>query len=157
MCSDLTLLRYRPNTLTRAHLPMGPSLAGPPATWSHPGIRMDSRGPCHLCATWKKDNFCFLTVWGREAKLPFGSPRKQPSFFQPIWKELNQKIRKLEKTFSLYRVLRVSKKMRKWFSFSSSKSFSFSSGPRGSATWPWVPRRIRAGLARHVSPAVLRN
>lgn len=63
----------------------------------------------------KKDNFCFLTVWGREAELPFGSPRKQPSFFQPIWKELNQKMRKLEKTFSLSRVLRVSKKTRKWF------------------------------------------
>lgn len=63
----------------------------------------------------KKNNFCFLTVWGREAELPFGSPRKQPSFFQPIWKELNNKIRKLEKTFSLSLVLRVSKKTRKWF------------------------------------------
>lgn len=63
----------------------------------------------------KKDNFCFLTVWGREAELPFGSPRKQPSFFEPIWKELKKKIRKLEKTFSLSLVLRVSKKTRKWF------------------------------------------
>lgn len=63
----------------------------------------------------KKDNFCFLTVWGREAELPFGSPRKQPSFFQPIWKELQKKMRKLEKTFSLSLVLRVSKKTRKWF------------------------------------------
>ncbi|YP_004769992.1 hypothetical chloroplast RF19 (chloroplast) [Wolffia australiana] len=63
----------------------------------------------------KKDNFCFLTVWGREAELPFGSPRKQPSFFQPIWKELKNKILKLEKTFSLSLVLRVSKKTRKGF------------------------------------------
>nr|YP_010730590.1 Ycf1 protein [Wolffia arrhiza]YP_010730603.1 Ycf1 protein [Wolffia arrhiza]WEG23879.1 Ycf1 protein [Wolffia arrhiza]WEG23892.1 Ycf1 protein [Wolffia arrhiza] len=63
----------------------------------------------------KKDNFCFLTVWGREAELPFGSPRKQPSFFQPIWKELKKKILKLEKTFSLSLVLRVSKKTRKGF------------------------------------------
>nr|QHN54835.1 Ycf1 [Taccarum caudatum] len=64
---------------------------------------------------WKKDNFCFLTVWGREAELPFGSPRKQPSFFEPILKELKKKIIKVEKTFSLSIVLRVSKKMRKWF------------------------------------------
>nr|YP_010549477.1 Ycf1 [Anubias barteri]UYL25879.1 Ycf1 [Anubias barteri]UYL25963.1 Ycf1 [Anubias barteri] len=63
----------------------------------------------------KKDNFCFLTVWGREAELPFGSPRKQPSFFEPILKELKKKIRKVEKIFSLSLVLRVSKKMRKWF------------------------------------------
>nr|YP_010940035.1 Ycf1 [Monstera deliciosa]WLN31447.1 Ycf1 [Monstera deliciosa] len=63
----------------------------------------------------KKDNFCFLTIWGREAELPFGSPRKQPSFFEPILKELKNKIRKVEKTFSLFLVLRVSKKMRKWF------------------------------------------
>nr|YP_009408930.1 ycf1 [Zantedeschia aethiopica]ASL06345.1 ycf1 [Zantedeschia aethiopica] len=63
----------------------------------------------------KKDNFCFLTIWGREAELPFGSPRKQPSFFEPILKELKNKIRKVEKPFSLFLVLRVSKKMRKWF------------------------------------------
>nr|QHN54667.1 Ycf1 [Schismatoglottis calyptrata] len=63
----------------------------------------------------KKDNFCFLTVWGREAELPFGSPRKQPSFFEPIFKELKKKMRKVEKKFALSLVLRVSKKMRKWF------------------------------------------
>nr|YP_009967304.1 Ycf1 [Anthurium huixtlense]QIP53359.1 Ycf1 [Anthurium huixtlense] len=63
----------------------------------------------------KKDNFCFLTVWGREAELPFGSPRKQPSFFEPMLKEFKKKIRKVEKTFYLSLVLRVSKKTRKWF------------------------------------------
>nr|QHN54992.1 Ycf1 [Anchomanes hookeri]QHN55004.1 Ycf1 [Anchomanes hookeri] len=63
----------------------------------------------------KKPNFCFLTVWGREAELPFGSPRKQPSFFEPISKELKKKIRKVEKQFSLSLVLRVSKKTIKWF------------------------------------------
>nr|QHE64153.1 Ycf1 [Spathiphyllum kochii]QHE64165.1 Ycf1 [Spathiphyllum kochii] len=63
----------------------------------------------------KKDNFCFLTVWGREAELPFGSPRKQPSFFEPILKEFKKKMRNFEKSFSLSLVLRVSKKMRKWF------------------------------------------
>nr|QHN54919.1 Ycf1 [Philodendron lanceolatum] len=65
----------------------------------------------------KKNNFCFLTVWGRETELPFGSPRKQPSFFEPILKELKKKIRKVEKPFSLSLslVLRVYKKTRKWF------------------------------------------
>nr|QJS34826.1 hypothetical chloroplast RF1 [Gagea triflora] len=40
----------------------------------------------------KKDNFCFLTVSGKEADRPFGSPRKRPSFFKPIFKELEKKI-----------------------------------------------------------------
>nr|YP_009864213.1 hypothetical chloroplast RF1 [Petermannia cirrosa]QKE32208.1 hypothetical chloroplast RF1 [Petermannia cirrosa] len=59
----------------------------------------------------KKDNFCFLTVWGMEAELPFGSPRKRPSFFEPICKELERKIRKVKKKFFL--VLRVLKEKRK--------------------------------------------
>nr|YP_009829089.1 hypothetical chloroplast RF19 [Pistia stratiotes]QJC59581.1 hypothetical chloroplast RF19 [Pistia stratiotes] len=63
----------------------------------------------------KEDDFCFLTVWGREAELPFGSPRKQPSFFEPIFKEFKKKIRKMEKTFSFFLVLKVFKKARKWF------------------------------------------
>nr|AIY56241.1 Ycf1 [Neuwiedia zollingeri var. singapureana] len=45
----------------------------------------------------KKTNFCFLTVWGMEAELPFGSPRKQPSFFEPIYKELKKRNRKVQK------------------------------------------------------------
>nr|YP_009579648.1 hypothetical chloroplast RF1 [Pendulorchis himalaica]QBK40198.1 hypothetical chloroplast RF1 [Pendulorchis himalaica] len=42
----------------------------------------------------KKTNFCFLTVWGMEAKLPFGSPRKRPFFFEPIYKELQKRKKK---------------------------------------------------------------
>nr|WEG39159.1 hypothetical protein RF1 [Beesia calthifolia] len=42
----------------------------------------------------KKYNFCFLTVWGMEAELPFGSPRKRPSFFEPVWKQLEKKQKK---------------------------------------------------------------
>nr|QYK19694.1 Ycf1 protein [Beesia deltophylla]WEG39819.1 hypothetical protein RF1 [Beesia deltophylla] len=42
----------------------------------------------------KKYNFCFLTVLGMEAELPFGSPRKQPSFFEPVWKQLEKKLKK---------------------------------------------------------------
>nr|YP_010284499.1 hypothetical protein RF1 [Caryocar glabrum]YP_010284511.1 hypothetical protein RF1 [Caryocar glabrum]UKQ56241.1 hypothetical protein RF1 [Caryocar glabrum]UKQ56253.1 hypothetical protein RF1 [Caryocar glabrum] len=45
----------------------------------------------------QKNDFCFLTVWGMEADLPFGSPRKRLSFFEPIFKQLEKKIRKLKK------------------------------------------------------------
>nr|AXT17972.1 Ycf1 protein [Allium ursinum] len=71
----------------------------------------------------KKKNFCFLTVWGRETELPFGSPRKQPSFFEPILKELEKKTRKAKKKiFKVLRVfkergngvLKVSKKKKRW-------------------------------------------
>nr|QUB04848.1 hypothetical chloroplast RF19 [Yucca brevifolia] len=61
----------------------------------------------------KKDNFCFLTVWGREAELPFGSPRKQPSFFEPIFQELEKKIIKVKKHF--FQVIRAFKERRKFF------------------------------------------
>nr|UKQ58350.1 hypothetical chloroplast RF19 [Silene viscidula] len=43
------------------------------------------------------DNFCFLTVWGMETQLPFGSSRKRPHFFQPIFNELDKKIIKFTK------------------------------------------------------------
>nr|QXY00148.1 Ycf1 protein [Allium zebdanense] len=71
----------------------------------------------------KKNNFCFLTVWGRETELPFGSPRKQPSFFEPIFQELEKKTRKAKKKiFQVIRVfkergngvLKVSKKKKRW-------------------------------------------
>nr|QFQ46177.1 hypothetical chloroplast RF1 [Driessenia glanduligera] len=45
----------------------------------------------------KKKDFCFLTVWGMETDLPFGSPRKRLSFFNPIFKEMKKKIRKWKK------------------------------------------------------------
>nr|YP_011026152.1 hypothetical chloroplast RF19 [Adromischus cristatus]WQM99976.1 hypothetical chloroplast RF19 [Adromischus cristatus] len=44
----------------------------------------------------KNKNFCFLTVWGRTTKQPFGSHKKQPSFFLPIFKELIKKMIKLK-------------------------------------------------------------
>nr|QSQ71662.1 hypothetical chloroplast RF19 [Syringa reticulata subsp. amurensis] len=45
----------------------------------------------------EKGDFCFLTIWGRETEVPFGSPREGPSFFEPIFKELKKKIRKFQK------------------------------------------------------------
>nr|QXO88593.1 Ycf1 [Dischidia acutifolia]QXO88615.1 Ycf1 [Dischidia acutifolia] len=49
----------------------------------------------------QKDEFCFLTVWGRETNLPFGSPRirKGDSFFDPIFKELQPKIEKFKRAY----------------------------------------------------------
>nr|YP_009538533.1 Ycf1 [Bencomia exstipulata]AYU74370.1 Ycf1 [Bencomia exstipulata] len=70
-----------------------------------------------------KNSFCFLTVFGMETEFPFGSPRKQLSFFEPIFKELKRKIRKLKKKcFRILRILKektksflnVSKKTKKW-------------------------------------------
>nr|QBZ77699.1 hypothetical chloroplast RF1 [Plagiorhegma dubium] len=61
----------------------------------------------------KTDNFCFLTVWGMEAELPFGSPRKRPSFFEPILKEIEKKLIKVKN--KCFIVLRIFKERTKWF------------------------------------------
>nr|QFQ44077.1 hypothetical chloroplast RF1 [Phyllagathis cavaleriei var. wilsoniana] len=55
-----------------------------------------------------KNDFCFLTVWGMETDLPFGSPRKRLSFFNPIFKEMKKKIRKWKK--KSFFVIRIFKK-----------------------------------------------
>nr|YP_010931647.1 hypothetical chloroplast RF1 [Lindernia crustacea]WKN51522.1 hypothetical chloroplast RF1 [Lindernia crustacea] len=62
----------------------------------------------------EKDDFCFLTVWGMETELPFGSPRKRPSFFKPIFNELEKKIGKLKKKY--FQVLIVIKEKTKLIS-----------------------------------------
>nr|YP_010260714.1 hypothetical chloroplast RF1 [Corybas obscurus]YP_010260722.1 hypothetical chloroplast RF1 [Corybas obscurus]UIX55687.1 hypothetical chloroplast RF1 [Corybas obscurus]UIX55695.1 hypothetical chloroplast RF1 [Corybas obscurus] len=56
----------------------------------------------------KKKDFGFLTVWGMEAELPFGSPRKRPFFFEPIYKELKKRNRKWKNPF--FQVLQFFKK-----------------------------------------------
>nr|YP_011020809.1 Ycf1 protein [Commelina caroliniana]WQH82852.1 Ycf1 protein [Commelina caroliniana] len=60
----------------------------------------------------RRQNFSFLTIWGGETEIPFGSPLKQPSFFEPIYKILKKKIRKVKKTFFFF--LRVFKEKTKW-------------------------------------------
>nr|YP_010334547.1 hypothetical protein RF1 [Lepionurus sylvestris]UNH90495.1 hypothetical protein RF1 [Lepionurus sylvestris] len=69
----------------------------------------------------QKYDFRFLTVLGMEAKLPFGSPRKRPSFFKLIFKKLTKKIIKWKnKNFIIVlkektqMFLRVSKEPQKW-------------------------------------------
>nr|YP_010261445.1 hypothetical chloroplast RF1 [Aspidopterys concava]UIB40527.1 hypothetical chloroplast RF1 [Aspidopterys concava] len=61
----------------------------------------------------KKNDFCFLTVLGMETELPFGSPRKRFSPFEPLLKKLERKIRKLKKNSFL--VLTIFKKRIKFF------------------------------------------
>nr|UZZ44816.1 hypothetical chloroplast RF1 [Laportea bulbifera] len=43
------------------------------------------------------NDFFFLTVLGKESELPCGSPQKQLSFFEPIFKELQKKMKKVQK------------------------------------------------------------
>nr|UTM94501.1 Ycf1 protein [Phyllagathis sp. 821] len=58
-----------------------------------------------------KNHFCFLTVWGMETDLPFGSPRKRQTFFNPIFKEMKKKIRKWKKkSFFVIRIFLKKKK-----------------------------------------------
>nr|ARS44401.1 hypothetical chloroplast RF19 [Morella rubra] len=61
----------------------------------------------------QKNDFCFLTVFGMETELPFGSPQKQFFFFEPIFKEFEKKKLKLKK--KLFLVLRVLKEKTKIF------------------------------------------
>nr|YP_010330734.1 hypothetical protein RF1 [Pilea dolichocarpa]UNY33873.1 hypothetical protein RF1 [Pilea dolichocarpa] len=63
----------------------------------------------------QKKNFCFLTGWGMETEFPFGSPQKQLSFFEPIFKELKKKLIKLKNKCFL--VLIILKERIKFFIF----------------------------------------
>nr|YP_010968255.1 Ycf1 [Tragopogon pratensis]YP_011013981.1 hypothetical chloroplast RF1 [Tragopogon dubius]WNN67002.1 Ycf1 [Tragopogon pratensis]WQA10049.1 hypothetical chloroplast RF1 [Tragopogon dubius] len=42
----------------------------------------------------QQDEFdsCFLTISGMETEYPFGPPRKRPSFFEPIFKDIDYKV-----------------------------------------------------------------
>nr|QUB02817.1 hypothetical chloroplast RF19 [Tradescantia virginiana] len=57
----------------------------------------------------QKDNFSFLTVFGMETEIPFGSYVKRSSFFEPIYKTLKTQIRK-----GIFLILRVLKEKTKW-------------------------------------------
>nr|YP_009160860.1 hypothetical chloroplast RF19 [Haloxylon ammodendron]AGZ13410.1 hypothetical chloroplast RF19 [Haloxylon ammodendron]WLF86900.1 hypothetical chloroplast RF1 [Haloxylon ammodendron]WLF86911.1 hypothetical chloroplast RF1 [Haloxylon ammodendron] len=45
----------------------------------------------------QNEDFCFLTIFGMETDLVFGPPRKYSPFSQPIFKQINKKIRKFRK------------------------------------------------------------
>nr|QHV37620.1 hypothetical chloroplast RF19 [Hansenia weberbaueriana]QHV37705.1 hypothetical chloroplast RF19 [Hansenia weberbaueriana]QHV37790.1 hypothetical chloroplast RF19 [Hansenia weberbaueriana]QPG23994.1 hypothetical chloroplast RF19 [Hansenia weberbaueriana] len=61
----------------------------------------------------EQQKFCFLTAWGTQTNLPFGSVSQKPSFFKPIFKELKKKIRKTKNNH--FQVLRVLKERTKNF------------------------------------------
>nr|QGU84384.1 hypothetical chloroplast RF19 [Casearia velutina] len=71
----------------------------------------------------QKNDFCFLTVWGMEAELPFGSPRKGLSLFKPIFKKFKNKTRKLKKNCFL--ALTILKEKRKLFLHSSKETKNY--------------------------------
>nr|YP_010887543.1 hypothetical chloroplast RF1 [Meconopsis bella]WJJ45512.1 hypothetical chloroplast RF1 [Meconopsis bella] len=79
-----------------------------PKPWNSSKQRSHHRNPRGT-----KENACFLTVWGMETEFPFGSPRRRPSFLKPIFKELENQIRK-KKTKS-FLGLRVFKEKTKGF------------------------------------------
>nr|YP_009631023.1 hypothetical chloroplast RF1 [Caulophyllum robustum]QBZ77439.1 hypothetical chloroplast RF1 [Caulophyllum robustum] len=89
--------------------------------WHRSKVQFNHRDP--MKKKGKTENFCFLTVWGMEAELPFGSPRKRPSFFEPVWKEIEKKLIKVKnKCFIALRILKertklfikVSKEKTRW-------------------------------------------
>nr|YP_010961949.1 hypothetical protein RF1 [Tongoloa taeniophylla]WNH40486.1 hypothetical protein RF1 [Tongoloa taeniophylla] len=61
----------------------------------------------------EQQKFCFLTAWGTQTNLPFGSVPQKPSFFKPIFKELKKKIRKTKNNH--FQVLGVLKERTKSF------------------------------------------
>lgn len=49
--------------------------------WHRSKLRPPNKDPIKKEGKGQKNDFCFLTVWGMEAELPFGYPRKRLSFF----------------------------------------------------------------------------
>nr|YP_009261754.1 Ycf1 [Pugionium dolabratum]ANJ04101.1 Ycf1 [Pugionium dolabratum] len=113
-----------------------------PRNWLTDGIQIKILFPCYLKPWHKskfqssqkarlkktknkgeKNDFSFLTVWGMETELPFGSAKKKPSFFEPISKELKKRIKKSKtKSFLVLRIfkeratifLKVAKEIKNW-------------------------------------------
>nr|QWL15909.1 hypothetical chloroplast RF19 [Plantago coronopus]QWL15929.1 hypothetical chloroplast RF19 [Plantago coronopus] len=52
-----------------------------------------------LRSSQEKEEFCFLTVFGLEAKHPFGFAEKRPSFWKPVLKQLGKRVGKMKKNY----------------------------------------------------------
>nr|YP_010621921.1 Ycf1 [Artemisia leucotricha]WBF91733.1 Ycf1 [Artemisia leucotricha] len=68
----------------------------------------------------QQDDFdsCFLTVLGMETEYPFGPPRKTPSFFEPVFKDIDYKVEIRNFNFRVQRVLKkITKQQEKAFLF----------------------------------------
>nr|YP_010864888.1 hypothetical protein RF1 [Indigofera scabrida]WGS98120.1 hypothetical protein RF1 [Indigofera scabrida] len=82
--------------------------------WHRSKIRSTEKEKDLMKKKVKKKNFCFLTIWGMEVELPFSSyPRNRLSFFDPIFKELKKKMKKLKNSFFI--VLKVLNERTKFF------------------------------------------
>nr|YP_010993268.1 hypothetical chloroplast RF19 [Oxandra longipetala]WOZ09370.1 hypothetical chloroplast RF19 [Oxandra longipetala] len=71
-----------------------------PKPWRKSKLRSDPMKEKKRNADWKskrkgktKDSF-YLTPWGGAKEKPFGPLKEQPSFFKPIWKKLEKRMRK---------------------------------------------------------------
>nr|YP_010187101.1 YCF1 protein [Dicrastylis parvifolia]QVL24695.1 YCF1 protein [Dicrastylis parvifolia] len=92
-----------------------------PKDWALEGIQIKIVFPFYL-KPWRKSklqalnllenqtNFCFLTAGGLETDIPFGFPRRPPSFFKPILKELKKKLGKSKRKY----FRKVSKETKEW-------------------------------------------
>nr|YP_010376032.1 hypothetical chloroplast RF1 [Xanthopappus subacaulis]UDN42154.1 hypothetical chloroplast RF1 [Xanthopappus subacaulis] len=102
-----------------------------PKNWLKEGFQIKILYPFHL-KPWhtkrrlskrdrkKQDDFdsCFLTVLGMEMEYPFGPPRKTPSFFEPILKNINYKDELIKLNFRVRTVFKkITKKEAKAFLF----------------------------------------
>nr|QWC55576.1 hypothetical chloroplast RF19 [Dahlia pinnata]QWS06200.1 hypothetical chloroplast RF1 [Dahlia pinnata] len=103
-----------------------------PKNWLRAGFQIKILYPFHL-KPWhrsklrlsdrdrkQEDDFdsCFLTVFGMETEYPFGPPRKTPSFFEPIFKDIDYKVEIRKFNFRVRRALkRIKKKEAKEFLF----------------------------------------
>nr|YP_010565460.1 hypothetical chloroplast RF19 [Duhaldea cappa]UZA66395.1 hypothetical chloroplast RF19 [Duhaldea cappa] len=103
-----------------------------PKNWLREGFQIKILYPFHL-KPWhrsklrlsdrdrkQQDDFdsCFLTVLGMETEYPFGPPRKTPSFFEPIFKDIDYKVEIRKFNFKVRRVLKkITKKEAKAFLF----------------------------------------
>nr|YP_009372022.1 hypothetical chloroplast RF1 [Linochilus oblongifolius]YP_009372787.1 hypothetical chloroplast RF1 [Linochilus mutiscuanus]ARH07163.1 hypothetical chloroplast RF1 [Linochilus oblongifolius]ARH09118.1 hypothetical chloroplast RF1 [Linochilus mutiscuanus] len=91
-----------------------------PKNWLREGFQIKILYPFHL-KPWhrsklrlsdsdrkQQDYFdsCFLTVLGMETEYPFGPPRKTPSFFEPIFKDIDYKVEIRKFNFRVRRVLK---------------------------------------------------
>nr|YP_010433270.1 Ycf1 protein [Centipeda minima]USW07165.1 Ycf1 protein [Centipeda minima] len=82
--------------------------------WHKSKLRLSDRDPK------QQDDFdsCFLTVLGMETEYPFGPPRKTPSFFEPIFKDIDYKVEIRKLNFRVRRFLKkITKKEAKAFLF----------------------------------------
>nr|YP_010998183.1 hypothetical chloroplast RF19 [Oxandra polyantha]WPF64826.1 hypothetical chloroplast RF19 [Oxandra polyantha] len=71
-----------------------------PKPWRKSKLRSDPMKEKKRNVDWKnkrkgktKDSF-YLTPWGGAKEKPFGPLKEQPSFFKPIWKKLEKRMRK---------------------------------------------------------------